>query len=322
MTEILIDGYNFEDDVKEIPYIDENIPEWGQLSEQILNENVQLSLPVNFSLFLSDRYIRDIPVIIKDSGDIIFQGFVDKVNKTLREAVFICKSATSVLFNSYLNNSNGAYVIDNAYPSDIIKEVLTLCGLSMNEISYNNALSLHKALDITFSVTASKLNAAEILEKICEVTCAVIYLEDGEFHYMPYNPDSTPSVIEIESEEWVTYPKVSTPPVFGSVYNGIDIKYGSFGYMLNGTENPSRVIDMSTDSPLYTSSIITAQYIYDLYDSLGRASKYQIEGMLRTDIGNMLGKSSYIRWEGKDYKMININKKSNVGVSLIGEALI
>lgn len=322
MTEILIDGYNFEDDVKEIPYIDENIPEWGQLSEQILNENVRLTLPVNYSLFLSDRYIRDIPVIIKTDGSIVFQGFVDKVDETLREIVFTCKSATSVLFNSYLNNNSGAYVIDDAYPSDIIKEILTLCGLTMNEISYNNALSLHKGLDITFSVTASKLNAAEILEKICELTCAVIYFDDGEFYYKPYNPDATPPVIEIEPEDWVTYPKISTPPVFGSVYNGIDIKYGSFGYMLNGTENPSRIVDMSTDSPVYTSSIITAQYIYDLYDSLGSSSKYQIEGMLRTDIGDMLNKSSYILWEGKNYKMVNINKKQNIGISIIAEALV
>jgi hypothetical protein len=325
MTEILIDGYDFTDDVKDLPYLDENIPEWGQIGEQIMNENLSLILPADTQSFFDGRPYSDITVEVKHNGITQFEGFIDNVITDLRNITVNCKGYTSVLFNGYLTDEGSAYVIDDAYPVDIVKELLTLAGLSMNEQSYNEAYSIQKALDMRFSVTTESLSYAEILEKLAEVTCSIIYINGTEFHYEMYNPIKIEPSFDIEDIDWVVYPTIETPPAFSSVFNGVDVTFGSgtAQYTLFGRDEPSKQIDMSaSNSAVYTGRLDVALYVAELYDYIGNHQKYELKGTLRKAVGNILQKKSAIKWDGKVYEMININNQSSLGTQVLAEAIV
>lgn len=319
---ITIDGYDFTDSIKDIPNIDHNLPEWGQVQDTLMNENITLTLPASFKTFFSTRNVHEIPVIITENSQTVFNGFIDNIEYSLRELVLSCKSETSVLFNSYIQSTDYAYVIDDAYPADIIKEILELAGLIFNSHSYSSALSIQETLGITFSVTTDKLSYMEILEKICEVTCGILYIENDEFYYEMFDDTKIYPSVDIENKDWVTYPVIETPPAFSSVFNGADIRYGN-DMTLKGLENASTVIDMSiTNSMVYTSDIITASYIAALYDYIGTHQKQTITGRLRYNLKPIITKQTYIEWEGVRYKMVNINNSSKLGIDITGEALI
>lgn len=324
-VEVLIDGYDFTDDVKDLPYLDENVPEWGQTDDQILNESLSLELPTSHQSFFDGRPNSDITVEIKRNGITHFEGFIDNIIYDLRSLTVNCKGYTSVLFNGYLTDEGSAYVIDDAYPVDIVKEVLTLAGLSMNEPSYNEAYSIQKALDMRFSVTTDELSYAEILEKVAEVTCGIIYINGTEFHYEMYNSNKVEPSFDIEDTDWLTYPTIETPPAFSSVFNGVDVTFGSgtSQYTLFGRSEPSKQIDMSASgSPVYTGRLDVALYVAELYDYIGNHKKQELKGTLRKDVGNILQKKTAIKWDNTVYEMVNINNQSSLGTQVLAEAII
>jgi hypothetical protein len=325
MTEILIDGYDFTNDVKDLPFLDENVPEWGQIGDQILNETMSLVLPTGHQSFFDGKPHSEILVEIKRNGITQFEGFIDNIVYDLRNLTINCKGYTSVLFNGYLTDDGTAYVIDDAYPADIVKEILTLAGLTMNERSYNEALSFQKALDMKFSVTTESLNYAELLEKVAEVTCGIIYVNGTEFHYEMYNPNRLEPSFDIDDADWVVYPTIETPPAFSSVFNGVDVIFGNgtAQYTLFGRDEPSKQIDMSaSNSAVYTGRLDVALYIAELYDYIGNHQKYELKGTLRKAVGNILQKKSAIKWDGKVYEMININNQSSLGTQVLAEAIV
>lgn len=321
-TKLTIDGYDFTNNVKDIPVIDHNLPEWGQVTGQIVNESLNLSLHNSYNAFFENgRKIQDIQVIVNQGNRLVFKGFIDKLSYSLGELTLNCKSKTSILFNSYLQGNGDAYVIDEAYPIDIIKEILLLAGLQLNEQSYVRAFNIHNMLDMRFSVTTTNINYMELLEKICELSCSIIYIENDEFYYDMFDNTKIYPSIEIEDIDWIDYPIIETPPAFSSVFNGIDVRFGN-NLLLNGLKNPSKIIDMSYSSPVYTTNLIIANYIADLYDCLGKSKKQIMKGKLKYKLGAIINKQTYIKWQGISYKMVNINTKSKLGTDIIAEAII
>lgn len=319
---IQINGYDFTDDVYELPVIDNNLPEWGQIEDGIINETLKLRLPEVFQSLFTDSHLNSHNILVTDDNEIIqFKGFIDSVSTTIKDITLNCKSETSVLFNTYLKSDDYAYVIDDAYPIDIINELLLLAGLKLNKFSYKKALFIQEMIDMTFSVTVDSINIAELLEKICDVTCGILYINNNEFHYEQFDPcDSTPSV-DFDAADWIDYPVIDTPPVFGSVFNGADVTYGN-NLALKGIDNASKKIDMSISSPIYTSNGITAQYVCDLYDYLGTHKKQRLSGSIRKNINNIITKQTYFKWNDVKYKLVNINNQSKIKTEIIGEAIL
>ncbi len=319
---ILIDGYDFTNDVYELPTIDNNLPEWGQVEDGIINETLKLRLPKTYGSLFTFTYQNKHTILVKNDKDIIqFNGFIDTITTSLNDVTLYCKNETSVLFNSYLQSIDYAYVIDDAYPIDIIKELLVLCGLRLNESSYNNALYIQKALEMKFSITVGSINFAELLEKICDVSCGILYVDNDEFYYNQFDPDNSTPAIEFNQTDWFDYPVIDIPPVFGSVFNGADVIYGN-NLTLKGIDNVSKNVDMSISSPVYTTNGVIAQYICDLYDYLGTHQKRKIKGSIRKNLGDILNKRTYFKWDNVKYKLVNINNQSNVKTEVIGESIL
>ncbi len=320
--EILIDGYDFTNDAYELPVIDSNVPEWGQIKDGILNEALKLRLPIKFAnLFTYNNQDKHTITVKDDNNNIQFNGFIDTITTSLNDVTLDCKNETSVLFNSYLGSDDYAYVIDDAYPIDIIKELLVLSGLTLNQSSYDKALYIQKALGMKFSVTADSINFAELLENICEVTCGILYIDNDEFYYEQFDPEASIPAIEFTKTDWVDYPVIDTPPVFGSVFNGAEVTYGD-NLTLKGLENASKKVDMGTSSSVYTSSGVIAQYICDLYDYLGNHQKQKLTGSIRRNVSTIMNKRTYFRWNDIKYKLVNMNNKSSIKTNIIAEAIL
>jgi len=316
---ILIDGYDFTEDIIEIPTFDFSIPEWGELENSIINEIIELRLDIRFKPFFISLNKRKFKVLITNNNIILFNGFIDIFTYDLTNIILSCKSETSVLFNSNFTIDSYAYVIDNAYPSAIIKEILDLTGLNFNELSYKSNLSYDKSVQMTFNVTAENIKYSEILQKVCEVSCGYLYLYNDEFYFERYTGNEKPT-IEIDSNDWIDYPVIELEPRFGSIWNGVEVKFGS-GILLNNLENSSLVIDMSNSSSVYTSMVTTAVIISDLYNSLGSTKKYKLTGSLKKSLETLFNKTIYFKWDGLTYKIININTDSKVLFTVTAESI-
>ncbi len=322
--QLLINGYDFSNELNGKLQIDENIPEWGNVSGQILNETLTFTLPIYTSKFFTRSTGRKFSVKIIQEGCIKFSGFVDNYVYTMKDIKINCKGFTSVLFGGYLSNGSNPYVIDNAFPVDIAKEILNIAGLNLDDTNYHEQLSTQKTLDLRFSVTTSKMNYAELLEKLCEVTCGMLYLTGSNFYYEIYQKDKAKSPIFIDDKDWIDYPVIETSPLFSSVFSSVDVIFGTKSkFSLFGINNPSKQIDMSAEgSPIYTDRIDTALHVANMYNTLGNSKRLKLEGFIKKNVGKILKNKSFICWQNDIYKMVNINNTSSMGYRIIAESIV
>ncbi len=318
-TQILISGYDFTNDVYDLPTIEYNLPEWGKIQEQIINQVLNLDLPISCRTFFDTQEIRNIEVIVNIDNKPQFKGFVDVITYTLNKLTLQCKSYTSLLFNGLLGTQS-AYVISDKLPIEIFKELMELAGLNINLSNYQDEYQRQFALDLRFSVAIESLSYAEVLTKLCENACAIIYQDKDEFIFEMFNPDSDYPSIEITNNDWITYPVIETMPAFSSSYNGTDIQFGA-SLLLYGLENPTQVIDMSTSSIVYTSRMDNAVYIAYLYDYLGEHRKKRLTATLRKSVADILEASSVFEWNGNKYELINLTASVNFGSEVLAESV-
>jgi hypothetical protein len=318
MRYIYIDGYNVTAEINSIPAIDINIPEWGQMDKQIMNNTTTLKFPISYKPFFNNgRFINDITVKIYEDTNLIFNGLIDSIKYTNMEITVTAKNMTTVLFNNTLKQD---YVIIDAYPSEILKQIAELSGLSVNPASYDIALNHHKTLDIKFTVIDADVNYAEVLQKLAEVTCGKIYMLNDELYYEVYDANVEYAVFELDDSDWVTYPAIEQQSVISTVFNGIDVKFGN-GLLLYGINGATKVIDMSNNSIIRTSNMIRAKNIANAYQSLGNAKKYKLSGSLKESLKNILYRFTRISYNDRIYNLINIDHQSDNDIQIIAESL-
>jgi len=318
MRYVYIDGYDLTSDVDSIPAIDINIPEFSVVDNKIMNDTNTLTLPQDYtSFFKNGRDINKITVQIYEDSKLVFDGFVDTIEYRLRSVVVTTKSKTTILFNSTLDAD---YVIVDAYPSNILKQLCGLLDITFNTFSYNTTLNYHKALDITFDVIDVDLNYAELFQKLAEVTCGKIYFLNNEIYYEIFSNGLEYPVVELNGKDFVSYPVIEQKSTIGTVYNGTDVKYGA-GLILYNLTNATKVIDMSNSSIIRTSNIITAQHIAQSYDSLGSTKKYRLNAVVKESLKNILYDFHRIYFDNRVYSIVNLNHESNNDISILAESV-
>ncbi len=318
-TQILISGYDFTNDVYNLPIIEFNLPEWGKIQDQIINNTLSLDLSISYRSFFDKQDIKNIEVIVNIDNKAQFKGFIDVITYSLNRLTLQCKSYTSLLFSGLLGVDT-PYVIDNALPIEIAKELFELAGLKLNQNNYEDEYKREFLLDLRFSVSIEQLNYAEILTKLCEATSSVIYQNKSEFIFEMFNPDTNHPSIEINDEDWITYPIIETIPAYSSNYNGVDVQFGK-GLLLYGLKNPTTVVDISTNNPVYTSRIDVAEYIANLYDYLGTHRKNRLTATLRKNIADIFDASTVFEWNGNKYELVNLTTSGNFGTNILAESL-
>jgi hypothetical protein len=318
MRYVYVDGYDVTSDLDSIPVIDINIPEYGDLDSQIMNDVVELTFPDSYELFFNNgRNINKIAVQIYEDSKLIFDGFVDTIEHQLQSSILAVKSKTTILFNSTLNED---YVIAEAYPADIIKQLAGLIDIPFNSFSYSTTLNYHKALDIKFTVIDVDLNYAEVLQKLAEVTCGKIYMLNNELQYEVFSNELSYPVLELTNRDFVNYPVITQQSAFSTVFDSIDVKYGN-GLFLYGNDTATKVIDMSNDSIVRTTSIITALHIAQSYQALGTSKKYVLNATIREKLKNIMYDFNRIKFDNRIYEIINLNHELNNDIKIIAESL-
>jgi hypothetical protein len=318
MRYVYVDGYDVTSDLDSIPVIDINIPEYGDLDNQIMNDVVELTFPDSYELFFNNgRNINKIAVQIYEDSKLIFDGFVDTIEHQLQSSILAVKSKTTILFNSTLNED---YVIAEAYPADIIKQLAGLIDIPFNSFSYNTTLNYHKALDIKFTVIDVDLNYAEVLQKLAEVTCGKIYMLNNELQYEVFSNELSYPVLELINRDFVNYPVVTQQSAFSTVFDSINVKYGN-GLFLYGNDTSTKVIDMSNDSIVRTTSIITALHIAQSYQALGTSKKYVLNATIREKLKDIMYDFNRIKFDNRIYEIINLNHELNDDIKIIAESL-
>ena len=312
--QIIIDGYDLTTYVQSFPIIEFRLPDWGYIN--LINDIVEISFIKSVDSFFDGRKIEtESTVLYKVDEKVIFDGKVDSINYIEYNVIITCKSISSILFNTELEEFpvDFPYVADETYPAKIVKELLTLVGLTMNEESYQRALSYHTQLSVKFNVTSgTKAENRNLLEDVAKKTLARIYFYNNEFYYEPYDSNFKPAPIPIEERYWLYTPELNKGPGYTSRYKGTAIKYGT-GSILPSLitpqdENPTETIDISSSSAIYTNSILIAQYLQDQYDSLGGKTKIMLNGIFKKSIGNLLDTLSYIKLSyGNQYLDVNFN---------------
>lgn len=318
MRYVYIDGYDVTSDLDSIPAIDINIPEYGTIDDKIMNDTNILTLPQSYATFFNNgRDINKITVEIYEDNKLVFDGFVDTIEYQLRSNVINVKSKTTILFNSTLDAD---YVITDAYPADILLQLAGLLDITFNTYSYNTVLNYHKALDIKFTVIDVDLNYAELFQKLAEVTCGKIYYLNNELYYEIFSNELSYPVVELSGNDFVSYPIVKQESSIATVFNGVDVKYGA-GLILYNLTNATKVIDMSNDSIVRTSNIITAQHTAASYNSLGTTKKYMLNAIVRKELKEILYDFHRISFDGRIYSIINLNHESDNDISILAESV-
>lgn len=298
--------------------IDDSVPEFGS-ANQLLNDTLEIKFPINYERFL----LQDIPYeLIYTERDIVkFHGFLAQTTFDHKSISCIFRSRTAVLFNSHIRNVEilGPYVKDEAYPADIIKEILFLHNLKFNEESYLFSRTIHTMYKVTLSVTNEKWIVSELLDKIAEVTCSRIYIWNDEYYYEQYNKDGTPRfVLDITDDYFTVYPTITTFDYYASKFKGTEIRFGKEEITLKNLRYPEKVIDLgrNTNNGVYTNRADTAQFIADQYDALLSKKKLSMTCSLRKEIGDSITKYHTIRWKNKIWYIVNIKRSSNLEVPI------
>ena len=332
---IYIDGYDFTNDVSSIPVQDKTTPEWGQVEQQIMNEVVKFTVPRSLgSFFDNGRDINKIRVQIYESNILEFDGAISEIDYTQTELQITCKSFSTILFNSTLNADESDYIIENAYPADILKEVLRLSTVKMQETFpfvrftldenyYNKALDIQKQLGFVFNVYARETNFSQLINKLMEVTCGIMYYEAGVYYYEMYSDDTMAAVV-LNDDDFVNFPQIDNPESFSIGYNGTNIKFNVNLALLDENTQPSKTIDMArndSDFEVSTDSIIVAEYIAGLYDSIGYGRRVQLNTSVDKRLQNIIRKNSYVRYNDVTYRVLSLNTSSDVELNIRAEAI-
>lgn len=318
MRYVYIDGYDVTDYIDKIPKIDINIPEYGEMSNQIMNGTINLNFPISFkSFFDNGRQVNNITVNILEDNKTLFDGVIDSIEYNYSNISILAKSYTTVLFSNELSID---YVYANAYPSDIFKQIAELANIDYNNIDYNTVLDYHKALDITFTVIEPDLSYADVLNKLAEVTCGKIYMLNNELRYEVFSNELEYPVVNIDDEDFTSYPIISQESVISTVFDTIDVKFGA-NLLIHGTDNATKTIDMSNDSIIQTSNLITATHIADSYNELGKASKYTLTATLRENLKEILYDFNRIQYNNRVYQIINLNQENNNDINIFAESI-
>lgn len=313
---LTIGGNDYTTYALNLPFIDDNIPEWFQ-SELILNDILEIRFPLyNLANFdINNAYIDEVIYTVNDI--IKFRGYISNVVYTNKDVVLKCKSNTSVLFNKHIreNEIMSPYIADEENPAVILKEMLQLIGLRMNVDNYNSQYNLFDRLGVTLSVTNENWTTIDLVNKLAQVTASRIYFYNDEFYYETYDESINHPFIPIQNRDWMDYPEIETIDLFRNEYRGTEVKFGAnVSFILKNERIPEHTIDLSINyiNGIYTDSAVTAQFVADRYDRYMSSPSYYLRGSIKMGLGNIINKTSYIGWDNRIYGFRNIKNQSEI----------
>lgn len=314
MINITIGGEDFTTYIVNIPFIDQSCPEWGNV-EGMINDTLTLKLPIRFIDFFSAE--SEIDVIYTENDIILFKGFISQIKYDNKYIEVLCKSETYVLFNRHIRENEiiSIYYAKNKYPPEIMKELLELSSLTMNQNNFQTVNDFYQSLGVTFSVTNENWVTSDLLNKLAEVTLSRIFYYNGEFYMEPIFLWDNPPFIKIQDNYWVDYPLIEKWEKYEADYKGTEVKFGEYvSYSIKNERIPEKTVDVSfnTVNGIYTDNITTAQHIVDIYDYYYSQPLYRLNGSLKPRVMKNINKGSFLYWEGRIYSIVNIKNNRHV----------
>jgi len=314
--QLFINGYELTNIAKELPTIDISIPEWGQVENKLFNDIIDFKISIRFASFFRSATPSNMSVKLLQNGITVFDGKIDKIDSDDRYMYITAKSNSTIILTRNIIN----FTMSDAYPADILLQILEYSELTFNLQSYNNSLALNKLYLTKFNVTLTSGSYSSIITDLAKASCAKVYMYNNEVFFELYNPNRVKSSITLSDTHWVEYPKITEKPAYNSRFDEINVKYSS-GILIKDIQDASEVIDISTSSVVSSSSPVVASHIANLYDSLGTNRKYLLEGKLRTEVLNSKIEFN-IEWGNRIYSITHLGQDSEVFNEIIAENLI